>query len=411
MANKALLLALLVAGCNPSRTSQPEPLEDLTSVSDLSTVSDLAPSCSDAGQRRLTETSKIVPYYMAHDVSISGSTVALGYYADAVVRIFDRQGAVWNLKQTLNGPAGSAFGYRVIVQGDSLFVGARGGGFASVYTRSAGMWIEKQKLVPTDLPKLNDFGVAMALDGNTLVITDHSTGQLAGGAAYVFTESAGQWGLQQKITALDGQQNDSVGNSVSISGDSILVGAQAPGGPGTNPGAAYVYSRANGRWTQQQKLAAPDRNAGVGDAFGGSVGLSGDVALIGAYWANPNKSGALYLFTRSTGSWTFQKKLMAPGMPADAQFSYPLSAKGRYALIGGAKVPRGAKGVGTVALFSVEKLSIVQNLSPSDADSIGFGQAGGVSMDEDQAVVLGSSSPSVAAYLYSFGGQCSDTIQ
>lgn len=411
---QTIFTLLVLGGCMPDRISY-QPPESLPGLADMASGEDIAaaPLCPDGGQSSvLKETSKITPYYRAHEVSVSGTTAAMGYYADTAVYIFDRVGTTWNLTEKITGPADSMFGYSVVLDGDNLYVGARGGGFASIYKRSAGKWTEAQKLRPTDLSPSNDYGVSLAVDGRTLVVTDHSSGQIKGGAAYVYVESAGQWELQQKLTATDGRQNDSVGNAVAISGDTIVVGAQIPSPSDTIPGAAYVFVRDNNKWTQQQKLSAPDVVAGTADAFGGSVGVSGDVALIGAYWANPNKSGALYAFKRSGATWSYQKKLMAPGMPANAQFSYPLSVRGRYALVGGTKVPRDAdpSHVGSVSLFSIENLSIVQTLSPSDPSTGGFGQARGVSLASDQAIILGSS-PAVAAYGYSFDGSCQTVIQ
>src|SRR5207249_1029439 len=116
-----------------------------------------------------------------------------------------------------------------------------------------------------------------------------------GGAAYVFD-------LQQKSTAADGAQQDYFGRSVSINGDTAIVGAN-----GKN--AAYVFARSDGVWTKQQELTAD--NGAPGDYFGYSVSVSGDMALVGAHEKN-STTGAAYMFVRDNqGHWSQQQELTA----------------------------------------------------------------------------------------------------
>ncbi len=91
----------------------------------------------------------------------------------------------------------------------------------------------------------------------------------------------GQCPEQQKLTALDAAVGDLFGYSVSVSGDTAAVGSVFDDGAGTDSGSAYVYLRSGGVWTQQQKLTASD--AAAGDFFGTSVSVDGDTAVVGAY--------------------------------------------------------------------------------------------------------------------------------
>src|ERR1035437_5798327 len=87
----------------------------------------------------------------------------------------------------------------------------------------------------------------------------------------------GVWSQQQELTASDGASGDSFGNSVGVSGDTAVIGN---GQTNYRPGAAYVFVRSGGVWSQQQELSASD---GVAyDSFGQSVSVSGDMAVIGA---------------------------------------------------------------------------------------------------------------------------------
>ena len=99
--------------------------------------------------------------------------------------------------------------------------------------------------------------------------------------------------FEQKLTASDGAEYDRFGYSVSISGDTAVIGAY---GDGSESGSAYVYVRSNGVWSEQQKLTASD--GALGDYFGYSVSISGKTAVIGAYRDDDNgsSSGSAYVY-------------------------------------------------------------------------------------------------------------------
>ena len=99
-----------------------------------------------------------------------------------------------------------------------------------------------------------------------------------------------------KLTASDGAALDRFGSSVSISGDYAVVGAHLDDDNGSTSGSAYVFVRSGDNWTQQSKLIASDGAAG--DWFGLSVSISGDSAVVGAYFDNDNglSSGSAYIF-------------------------------------------------------------------------------------------------------------------
>ena len=95
----------------------------------------------------------------------------------------------------------------------------------------------------------------------------------------MFVRSGGRWSQQQELTASDGAADDHFGGSVSVSGDTAVIGAYQQ--DIQRQGAAYVFVRSGGAWSQQQELTASDGAAG--DYFGVSVSVSGDTAVIGAY--------------------------------------------------------------------------------------------------------------------------------
>jgi len=118
------------------------------------------------------------------------------------------------------------------------------------------------------------------------------------GAAYIYTYANGTWTQTAELTASDGAADDYFGGSVSLSGNTALVGALGREvGSNAFQGAAYIYTDSNGTWTQTAELTASDGAAW--DSFGGSVSLSGNTALVGAsgHEVGSNaQQGAAYVF-------------------------------------------------------------------------------------------------------------------
>ena len=128
-------------------------------------------------------------------------------------------------------------------------------------------------------------------------------------------------GQQAKLTAPDGAAFDQFGISVSISGDTAIIGARADDVGAIDQGSAYIFVRSGTAWSLQQKLTASDGAAS--DNFGISVSISGDTAIIGAYvddvGTNSNQ-GSAYIFVRSGAAWSLQQKLTASDGAAERLF-------------------------------------------------------------------------------------------
>jgi hypothetical protein len=245
-----------------------------------------------------------------------------GNSGQGVVYVFARSGTTWSQQAILTaGTSLDEFGSSVALSGDTALVGALGStvggnssrGAAYVFTRSGTSWTQQQQLTAGDGGASDYLGSSVALDGDTALIGAPSHN--LEGAAYVFARSGTSWGQQGELTAADGALGSDFGCSVALSGDSALVGAWNHAVGSTAPqGAAYVFTRSSTTWSQQAELTAKD--AGGADAFGASVALAGDTALVGAYAhlvnGNPGQ-GAAYVFTRSGTNWTQQQELMTAG--------------------------------------------------------------------------------------------------
>jgi FG-GAP repeat len=222
-----------------------------------------------------------------------------------------------------------------------------------VYTRSGGVWTQQgSKLTVTDNISNARFGWAVALsaDGNTALIGGPSDNTMFGGAAWVFTRSAGVWSEQAKLTANDLARSFGVtvlqGTSVALSadGNTAVVGApQDASVTGAAIGVAVVFTRAGGAWGEQQKIAG-SVNGGIAAASQGtSVALSadGNTAAVGGpgYNNGAASDGAVWILTRSNGVWSQQGgALIGTGATSGGSHqgqAVALSADGNTLLEGG----------------------------------------------------------------------------
>lgn len=218
--------------------------------------------------------------------------------------------------------------------------GISGHGSAYIFVRSSGAWSQQAKLVASDLAANDNFGHSVALSGNSVLIgsvSDDLPGANNAGSVYAFVRVGTSWSQQSKLTASDAQANDLFGQSVALEGDTALVGANTEDPASVvNAGSAYVFVRSGTTWTQSQKLTDP--TPGSGDNFGWSVSLSGDSALIGCYLDDAavfnGDEGSASVFIRNEGTWTFQAKLTASDASSLDKFGHSVSLSGDVALIG-----------------------------------------------------------------------------
>jgi hypothetical protein len=360
------------------------------------------------------------PDHFGVSVAISGDTVVVGANQEfsnatgvngngadnsaqqaGAAYVFARSGTTWTQQAYLkasNTDAGDEFGYSVAVSGNTVVVGARyessdakgingdqtdntacKSGAAYVFVRNGTTWSQQayvkasNTVVKSSCGIVNaQFGTAVAISGETMVIgalaedsgatgvngdqDDHSA--FSAGAAYVFVRNGTTWSQQAYLKASNTEQLDSFGNSVAISGGTVVVGAIAESSNATgingdqtdnsalNAGAAYVFFRNGVTWTQQAYLKAS--NTGTQDFFGWSVTVSGDTAVVGAFGESSNttgingnqtdnsaiSAGAAYVFTRDNTTWSQQAYLKASNTDANDAFGRSVALAGDTAIIG-----------------------------------------------------------------------------
>ena len=212
------------------------------------------------------------------------------------------------------------------------------------------VWVE-QEVTASDGAASDMFGYSVALSGPTALVgaPQHQVGGNADqGAAYIYNKINGVWSQTAELTASDGAARDYFGNSVALNGTTALAGAPFHQvGSNGSQGAAYVYTETNGVWSQTAELTASDGAAS--DAFGYSVALIGPTALVGAPNHN-SKVGAAYVFTGGSGIWSQAAELSLSGVTGDIELGYSVALIGpnTIALVGtpfimiGAQTEQGA---------------------------------------------------------------------
>ncbi|MCK6535170.1 MAG: hypothetical protein L6Q84_19530, partial [Polyangiaceae bacterium] len=344
-------------------------------------------------------------------VAIRGSLMAIGAEGDDVTAsgqgsayVFQQSGSDWILDGWLVAPDAAEndlFGSSIDLDGTTVVVGAvyddgaySNQGSAYVFTRTGATWALEQKLVHKDPAQSDFFGRSVAITGDTVAVgaSQKSVGGNSNqGAAYVFTRGGTTWTQQAKLTASDGASGHRLGDSVAISGNTIVAGAT---GVTTTPGAAYVYVGSGSSWLQQAKLTAT--GGMLGDLLGRSVSIDADTVVAGAPMADPgglSSRGAAYVFTRSGVAWSEQAKLTASDGAADDRFGESVSVSGNTVLSGAPQVDQAATNQGRTYVFlrsgtswSLQASLLVPTVSgklPGSNDY--FGKA--VDLDGDVAVI------------------------
>lgn len=157
----------------------------------------------------------------------------------------------------------------------------------------------------------------------------------AAGPAFAQTLSTSPNRLPPQLFDFSPQPSRNVGTSVAIDGATAVIGAPGAGQPATNAGSVSVFVRSETTWSLQTTLTSPDPAAG--DAFGASVGISGDTIIVGAPGDDEQalqNVGSAYIFTRTGNVWTFLVKLHMPSAHGNDDFGRAVAISGNTAIVG-----------------------------------------------------------------------------
>ena len=346
---------------------------------------------------------------------IGGDQTDVSQPASGAVYIFSRTGTNWAQTEFIkasNPELQDGFGWSVDLSGDgntlavsapyedSNAAGINGNQNDNSLTNSGAVYIFKQAgsvwsqqaYIKASNPDQNDefgFNIALSSDSNTLVISaknessnatsingnQSNNSSLGSGAAYVFTYNAGTWSQEAYLKASNANQGDQFGRSVAISsdGNTIAVGAMeensnATGINGdeannslTRAGAAYIFVRNAGIWTQEAYVKASNTDAGQELGFSIALNSDGNKLAVGAISEGSNStgingdqnntlalsSGAVYVFARNGTNWAQEAYVKATNTASGNSFgtSVALSANGDTIAIGSPNEASNATGI------------------------------------------------------------------
>ncbi len=336
------------------------------------------------------------------DVAISGNVAVLGSPGRAYAVVRDQATGWGSLSElAITAPPGSdpsGFGMSVAVSGDTIVVGApqedmpdphnaainlNMAGAAYVFVRDGASWDLQQRLTAA-VPGAGDkFGSALAIDGETIAVgavTEDgaatgvngdatSDAEADSGAVYVFDRSGTSWSQSAYIKASNTDPGDWFGFSVDVDSNTVVVGAAGEAsssiGAGSNQsnndrsfaGAAYIFTRSSGSWSQQAYLKPSNTRSGF--MFGSSVGVSGATVAVGAAGedsaatgvggnqanTSADDAGAVYVFRRSISSWAQQAYIKASNTDADDEFGVSVGLDGDRLVVGAMNESSAATGI------------------------------------------------------------------
>ena len=314
-------------------------------------------------------------------VDIDGNTAAITAFGsrfspfpNGAVCVYARENATWSLEQcvtdTDNVPdSDDGYGYSIALSGNTLVVGAEAdntngliAGAAYVYARSGHTWTLQQKLFPNDPADLAQFGIAVDIAGDTIVVGAHGDDDSGyqTGAAYVFRRNGTVWTQEQKLKAADEEAGSAFGLGVSLSGQTIAVGAPTESSPEASfSGAVYVFVNNGTTWQQQAKIKA--QNTMENQQLGTTVSISGDtivatapgeiVGAPGVEAQNVRSKGAVYIFDRTGTSWDHQKRIHDKDTNRTGGFGARAAIEGDTMIVGDPTFDAGARFTGAVYVY------------------------------------------------------------
>jgi len=319
---------------------------------------------------------------------------------------FSQQGPKLVGTGAIKAGAGVSQGWSASISddGNTAIIGGSGdenlAGAAWVFTRSGGKWSQQAKLVGTGAKGARaqqGSSVSLSGDGNTAIIGGLGDNNLAG-AAWVFMRSGGIWSQQTKLvgTGAKGARAQQ-GSSVSLSddGNTAIVGGFADdGGVNGGVGAAWVYKLSDGVWKQQAKLVGTGAIGNSGQGWSVSLSDDGNTAIVGGFADDGGVNGgvgAAWVYKLSDGVWKQQAKLIGAGAIGNSGQgrSVSLSGDGKSAILGGFADNNSA---GAAWVFKLSDGVWKQQAKLVGTDAIGKARQGisvSLSDDGDTAIVGG----------------------
>lgn len=327
--------------------------------------------------------------FYASPVALDGDRALAGAPESSSQRgrafVFDRVGTQWVATELLSPTAqdGDFFGSHAALDGEVAVVGADhwpigggdGLGRVHVFERQGSTW--------TEVTQLTTHPSAVAVEGSTIAV---GSNKFHPGRVEIYERIGGSWALTQQIQGTSSALGPPLGSSIDLQGDTLAVGASY-GYP--RAGHVEVFRRQSGTWQRVQRIQPSD--SAQGDRFGDSLALSGSSLLVGATYRAAH--GRVYRFEHD-GTDYVETDRFDPE-PGDNGFGWNVAFEGQDAVLGGFQnshfyrlgfeesssfcpaIPNstGARGILTAEgcdSLSGERLSLVANRLPPAAIGVVF---------------------------------------
>jgi len=309
-------------------------------------------------------------------VAIQGNLALVGapdfpvsaFTGPGTVYLFRFDGVSWNLDTILNAAdaaADAVFGRSVALDGNRILVGAQlarsGGvafaGAAYAFHFDGTAWVQDAKFTDAVPLAWEGFGSKVSLQGDTgLVSVPAAPVGIHNGAGevHVYRDVAGTWSQEAVLQSNFPDDFEGFGNAVSIDGDLALIGMPADTINGiTNVGSAFLFRRTGTVWALEKKLEPQTIVSNL--AFGGSVSLSGNLALVSIAGDNsvPNPRGGAQAFRFDGVHWVREPEFSPSDPGAPHAFGRSLSLDGSTALVGDPSQASGFPGDGSAYVFDL----------------------------------------------------------
>ena len=312
------------------------------------------------------------------------------------VHVFRRGAQGWSEVAAVTAKgvgATDGFGTAIAINGNVMAVGApqTGGGNGAVYVFERGQngtWSERAKLVLSDATSSTRFGSSVAVGENEVLVGAPGVSEEAGVVVvYARGQGAGSWNESARLTGGGITAGDSFGAAMSVSGDALVVGAAGPGGGLFNqgqprPGAAYVFRRGSGGWTEEAKLAVTGEQV---VALGARLAISGDDVYLPFPMADQG-TGTIYHFHRDGGKWSQAGKFGLTTPEPRTMFGAAIAVDENDMLVG---APFANQGGGAVHIFRRDASGKWTPTQKMTAEATGIGTQLGMNVALRNGVAVG----------------------
>ncbi|XMB67723.1 DUF5011 domain-containing protein [Mycoplasmatota bacterium zrk1] len=340
-------------------------------VDTTSPVLSVSKISSNTYEKKITASDGLADDFFGISVSVSGNFVVVGARSDddngtdsGSVYVYKLDDTGYERKITASdGLANDFFGISVSVSGNFVIVGARsdddnGTDSGSVYVYKLDDTGYERKITASDGLANDFFGISVSVSGNFVVVGAY--GDDDSGSLYVYKLDDTDY--ERKITASDGAPDDFFGYSVSVSGNSVVVGARLDDDNGTDSGSVYVYKLDDIDY--ERKITASDGT--TGDWFSDSVSVSGNHVVVGAILDDDNgfNSGSIYVY--KLDDTDYERKITASDGTTGDWFSNSVSISGNYVVVGACLDADNGADSGSVYLYKLDDTDYERKITASD---------------------------------------------